>query len=108
MPRMNDRLLSAVSLCRKAGKLLMGNDVVREAAQNGTAFLVLFASDLAPRSEKLVRLACGEKTPARVLPFTMDELSNVTGRRVGILAVCEKGFAKMIGELLPAEEAESH
>lgn len=45
---MNDRLLSALSLCRKAGRLTLGMDVCQQAAQDGTARLMLTASDLAP------------------------------------------------------------
>ena len=38
---MNDKLLSALSLCRKAGRLKMGGDVVREEIMKGGARLVL-------------------------------------------------------------------
>ena len=98
---MNHKLLSAISLCRKAGKLRMGMDVVREAVQDGSAKLVLLASDLAKRSEGQILAACeGRKVPVHTLPLDMEALWQVTGKKYGILAVCEDGFAKMIIGLL--------
>ena len=98
---MNDRLLSAISLCRKAGKLRLGGDVAREEALSGGAKLMLLSADLAARSNRQTRFGCGERVPVRELPFSMEELSRVTGRRCGIMAVCDEGFAKMISGLLP-------
>lgn len=101
---MNDRLMSAISLCRKAGKLKMGGDVVKEAALSGEARLVLIASDLAERSEKQIRQVCeGSGTRLESLPLTMEQLWQVTGKKYGILAVCDQGFAKMIDGLVKRE-----
>lgn len=102
---MNDKLISAISLCRKANKLKMGFDVVKEEAAKGTAVLVLLVRDLAPRSERQIRFSCEQSgTKVSVLPYTMEELSVITGRNYGILAVCDNGFAKMIEGLLPPVE----
>ncbi len=101
---MNDRLLSAISLCRKAGKLKMGSDAVKEEVVDGSAALVLLANDLASRSDKQIRFICEHnKTKVRTLPYPMEELWQVTGKKYGILAVCDKGFAKMIENLLKRE-----
>ena len=54
---MNDKLLSALSLCRKAGRLKMGGDVVREEIMKGGARLVLLASDAAERTVRQMRFA---------------------------------------------------
>ncbi|RGX56863.1 MULTISPECIES: L7Ae/L30e/S12e/Gadd45 family ribosomal protein [Anaerotruncus] len=98
---MNDKLFSAISLCRKAGKLCMGMDVVKEKAFSGEAKLVLLASDVSERSERQARFACGD-CGVRVakLPYTMEELSRVTGKAYGILAICDGGFSRMIEKLL--------
>ncbi|WP_308755077.1 ribosomal L7Ae/L30e/S12e/Gadd45 family protein [uncultured Anaerotruncus sp.] len=101
---MNDRLLSALSLCRKAGRLKMGGDVVREEILKGGARLVLLASDAAERTVRQMRFACEEgEVPLRMLPRTMDELWATAGKRYGVFAVCDGGFAKMIAGLLPPE-----
>jgi len=43
---MTDRVLSFISLARKAGKLTVGFDVTAAAAMQGKAKLILLASDL--------------------------------------------------------------
>lgn len=97
-----DKLINAISLCRKAGKLKMGTEVVKEQIEGGTAKLVLTASDIAARSKRQIEFACAQKNlPVKVVPYTMENLSVVTGRKYGILAVCDKGFAEMIGGLVP-------
>ena len=52
---MNDKLLSALSLCRKAGRLKMGGDVVREEIMKGGARLVL--RDASPSVERAREIA---------------------------------------------------
>lgn len=97
-----DKLLSAISLCRKAGKLKMGTDVVKEQIEQKTAKLVLTASDIAERSKRQIDFVCAKASLTAVsVPYTMEDLSMVTGKRYGILAVCDKGFADMIGGLVP-------
>lgn len=102
---MADRLMGAVSLCRKAGRLRMGMDLVCEEVQKGGVRLVLVADGVSGRSERKVREVCeAGNVPVHRLPCTMEELSRVTGKKYGILAVCDEGFAGMIGGLLGSEE----
>ena len=55
-----NKLLGALSLCRKAGKLTMGFDPVAESAAKGKAALVLLAADLsAGRNEAERKNAAG-------------------------------------------------
>ena len=44
--------MGLLSLCRKAGKLRIGFEPVREAAAAGEAKLVLYAADFSPRSRR--------------------------------------------------------
>lgn len=98
-----DKLLGAVSLCRKAGKLVGGRDAVEKSARGGACALVLLAQDLAPRSLEQARRFCLQtRTPCKTLPRTMEQLSPILGgKQVGILAVCDQGFARMIVNQLP-------
>lgn len=95
------RLFGAISLCRKAGKLVMGTDAVKEKVGKGDAALVLTTSDLSARSAKGIREAC-EKSGVRLLPLpcTMGEVARFVGKDYGIFAVCDRGFANMIGGIL--------
>lgn len=102
---MEDKLFSSLSLCRKAGKLRMGMDTVKEEILSGGTRLILLSSDISERSERQIRLACGE-TGARAVKISYDmlELSRITGKPYAIIAVCDEGFAGMLRKLLPPEE----
>lgn len=89
-----NRLLSIISLSKKAGKLLAGNDRVKEAVLRGQAHVVLTASDLSEKSRRGIEALCkAEKVPSLAVPVTMEELAWEIGKRTGILAVTEPGLA---------------
>ena len=48
-----DKVISALSLSKKAGKLILGFDVVKESVQNKTAKLVVLASDVSFKTKKV-------------------------------------------------------
>ena len=88
-------LLNTLSLCRRAGKLIMGFDPVKAAVAAGQAKAVLLASDLAPRSKKEVRFFCRDTGLSPIeSPFTLDDIKNKFGRRAGIFAITDQGLAQ--------------
>ena len=95
-----NKLASMLSLSKKAGKLVLGFDVVKEALEKKNAGLVLRAKDLSPKSRKEMVLVC-EKNGARYkdLPLTMDEVWFVAGKRAGIIAVADEGLANKLAQL---------
>lgn len=99
-----DKLLGALSLCRKAGKLVMGFDPVAESAAKGKAQLVLLAADLAEGSRKrALRFCDAAGLEPRALPLTQQELLAVTPKRTGVFAVIDKGLAQLVErQLAPA------
>lgn len=95
------KIVSMLSLARKAGKLTAGADPVKEAVLNGQVSAVFTASDLSPKSLKEIEFSC-RNLPVPVLPLgvSMDEMSVQIGRRSGILAVTDKGMEAKIQSLL--------
>lgn len=91
----NDRLLSAVALCRRAGKLAIGFDATRKALNQG-AVLVLAASDAAARTVQNVQRACGAHTEILRLPRTQAQIEQATGRKFAVAAVCDPNLARLI------------
>ena len=55
-----DALFQALSLCRKAGRLVMGFDAVEEAALSGKAWLALTAADASPKTASRLRASIGD------------------------------------------------
>lgn len=99
-----NKLLSTVSLCKRAGKLQLGFDQVKEAVLKGEAKLVLTAADLSEKSRKGIELLCGaENIESFVVPVTMDEFDYEIGKRTGIIAVTDPGFAGKLKSMLTAD-----
>ena len=98
-----NRLTASLTMCRKAGKLLLGFDAVTEAAKQGTVKLFLLAADASEKTEKEVRYYAGT-LPVRKLPFDMDALKCYFRKRTAVFGVCEDGFAAKLISLLPESD----
>ena len=93
----NDRLLSFLGLCKRAGYLASGAETVTKAVREGKALLVLYASDVSGNSLKgVVKAAedCG--VTVKELLRTKEELSFALGKHCGIVCTTDKGFADKI------------
>lgn len=99
-----DKLFSALSLCKKAGALTAGFDAVCADAQKGRAKLVLFASDLSPKTRKRAVHLCEGACPLRDIPLGQDTIARITRRPVGVLAVTSQDLAALCLAGLPDEE----
>ena len=97
----NDRLLSFLGICKRAGSLITGAETVTKAVSEHKALLVLYASDVSENSLKAVRRAADENGVAvKELPRSKEELSFALGRLSGIICVTDEGFVKKILELI--------
>jgi len=90
-----DKLLSALAMCRGAGKLKIGFDAAMAAAQKN-AIIVVVASDISERTKKNVLLRCGDDMEIVELPRTSTDIESVVGRKFVVAAVCDENFAKLI------------
>ena len=96
----NDRLMNLLGLARKAGKLELGSEAVKQAVRRHRTKLVLLSADL---SEKTARSFRDEAEKAGVraasLPTGMDAVQTALGRRAGVIAVNDGGFAQALLKL---------
>lgn len=90
-----DKLLSALSLCRKAGAVKQGFDAVKECVMEGEAFLVLTAKDLSEGSQKRVEYFCEDLVPCVQMPYTSGELLQIFRKASGVFAVCDENLAEL-------------
>ena len=96
----NDRLLSFLGLCKRAGKLISGADTVTKAITESKALLVLYAEDVSEGSiKRVLREAREHDIPARRIERTKDELSFALGKYCAIIGVTDPGFANKLLEL---------
>lgn len=100
---MNSSPLPLLGLARRAGKLEIGFDPVKDNMISGKAFLVVCASDISPKTFKEINFfATKSNNPDLVvikLSFNRDDLSNAIGKNAACAAVCDQGFSKKIQQL---------
>lgn len=88
-----------LSMCRKAGKVKCGMDISKSACETGEAKAVFTASDLSEKSLKEIRFSCA-KNAVKIyrLRITMQQAADKLGKKSGIFAVCDGGFAKALAK----------
>lgn len=82
-------------MCRKAGRLSMGMDMVKDACNTAQAKAVFVTNDISAKSLKEVKFVCARNDiKLYALGIGMDEVAQGLGKRVGMIAVNDAGFAK--------------
>lgn len=92
-----NELLSTISLCKRAGKLTLGFDVVKQSIIDKKAFLVMLTSDISAKTQKEVTFIC-EKNAVQLLnlPVTLDDINKSVSKRAGVLSVTDQGLANKL------------
>ena len=102
----NDRLLSFLGLCRRAGKMTIGNDAVTQNINNGKTYLIILAQDVSDRTEETLRKKLeksGSRLEIRKLPYSRYDMNAALGKFAGVMSVDNRGFAKKIIEMMGNE-----
>lgn len=102
---MNDKLLSLLGLCRRAGKLVIGADPTTESISKGKSKLVIYASDFSKSSLRHIAPAA-QTAGVKIICInrSKDELSLALGKLCGVLSVEDKGFAEKLNQLIENEK----
>lgn len=90
-----------LSMCRRAGRLSVGTDMVKGACRSREARGVYVASDISEKSLKEIKYVC-LKNEVRLYrtAMTMDEIAASIGKRAGVVAICDAGFNKRASSCL--------
>ncbi|MGN0591651.1 MAG: L7Ae/L30e/S12e/Gadd45 family ribosomal protein [Ruminococcus sp.] len=103
----SSKWLSLLTICRKAGRLILGFDPVKEAVHAGRVHGVFVTADASEKTKKEVRFFCTKAgVPLAETAYHMCDIQQAVGRKAGVLAVCDAGFAKRLMALtaeLPPE-----
>jgi ribosomal protein L7Ae-like RNA K-turn-binding protein len=91
------KVLGALTLARKAGKLTLGFDAVKETLSAGTARIVVITADVSPKTEKEVRFFC-TRSGADIIKtvLTMDDIGRALGKKSGVISVTDDGLAGLV------------
>ena len=93
MQTTEQKVFSALSLCKKAGKLVLGFDAVTDSVYRGKAFAVLLAADVSEGTAKRAARACEELVPCLRMPLAQADLCAITYKKVGVYAVTDEQLA---------------
>lgn len=92
-----DKIIQTISLCKRAGKLVLGFDVVKKSMQDGSAELVLVASDLSEKTLKEVKYLTSQfEIPVVTIKQTLDELWYILGKRAGVMSITDYKLSQKI------------
>lgn len=97
---MNDKILSTLGLCKKAGALSLGFDACIQAVTQKNSYLILVTSDLSKRTLKTLYSQIDNKVDLILLDLSMDDICTILGKSSGIISINSKGFAEKFKQLL--------
>lgn len=96
----SEKWISLLTICRKAGKLVMGFDPAKEEIKGGRVKGIFLTCDISPKTKKEVLFHSDQAGIfVQETGFTMDDIAAAVGRRAGVLAVCDEGLAAKLREL---------
>lgn len=96
-----EKALNLLTMCRRAGRLTIGFDASMENVKSGAAQAVVTAEDISPKTAKeALFISSRQGVPVLHGGIYMEELYHCFGKTVGIMAVCDKGFAAKLREYL--------
>lgn len=84
----------------------MGFDAVCENMQAKQAQILFFANDISPKTRRRIQEHNVHNIPVYTLPYTKQQLTQITNKPVGVLVVSDEGLAKMCENTLPKMPAQ--
>ena len=100
----NNRILSLLGLCMKAGRLKSGGFQTEEAVKSGKAVLVIIAADASENTKDKYKNMCSFYRVKCFEYGNKEELGAAIGREErSTLAVCDAGFSKSLEGCLISE-----
>lgn len=97
----NNRLIQVLGLCKKAGKMVSGEQFVLDAIKSNKAKLVFLASDVGYNTGKRIKEKTEFYNVKIDISLSSEEISGAIGKRNRkAIAITDQGFAKMIDDQL--------
>ncbi len=92
---MNNKILTLLGFAAKAGRLSYGLETCKASIKDKKAFLVITAKDVSDKTRKEAEFFAGKANIRNITLTDIDifTLSNAVGRKCGVIAVNDGGFA---------------
>lgn len=93
-----DDVLQTLGFVRKAGKIILGEEVLKQASKIKLMFI---ASDISEKSRERLEKKCFYYQIKHVDSYTGKQLSDAIGRNnVKVLGIADRNFADMLNKKL--------
>jgi ribosomal protein L7Ae-like RNA K-turn-binding protein len=98
---MNDRILSLLGICKRAGLLVNGEELSEQAIKNGKAQLVLLAEDSSDNTKKKFKNMCEYRNINYKEISTKKDLAIALGKEItAVVVILDINFAEKIESLI--------
>lgn len=92
---MTDRFFNSLGICRRAKKLTIGHDEVKNSVKNGSAKVIILTSDASQRLESEMHNLTSELQIIRT-DATMDDMQQHIGKRSAVYAITDSGLKDLV------------
>ena len=99
-----NKMMFALSLAKKSGKLIYGFDPVKQAVTDKTAKLVCVTSDTSEKTLKRVNQFCQGIIEVQVISLTQFEVAQITNKLTGVFAVIDENIAILCKKAISSEK----
>lgn len=91
------KFINVLTMCRKAGRLVMGFDAVKEALMESNVSCIIVTEDISPNTLKEVKFVC-KNYNREILELDMDsyDMLFAVGKQIVVAAICDFGFAEKL------------
>ena len=95
--RLNDPVLSLISLARKAGGIKCGTFLTEDVVKSRKAKLVVISEDMSEREAKDLKALCGRNSVPFIVYGTKETLGESTGKGItACAAIMDENLARGI------------
>ena len=101
-----NKIMFALSLAKKSGKLIYGFDPVKQAVADKTAKMVFVTGDTSEKTLKRVQQFCQGIMEVNVTSLTQFEVSQITNKLTGVFAVVDENIAVLCRNAISSEKGE--
>lgn len=96
-----DQFLSLLGLCKRANRLVSGEEMSLEKIKSNQAKLVVLASDAGPNTKKRILDKAHTYQVRVVEELTSDDISHAIGKKNRkVIVITDSGFAKKMMSIL--------
>jgi ribosomal protein L7Ae-like RNA K-turn-binding protein len=92
---LTDRFFNSLGICRRAKKLTIGHDEVKNSVKNGNAKVVILTSDASQRLESEMHNLTSNIQIIRT-DATMDDMQHHIGKRSAVYAITDSGLKDLV------------